>query len=128
MFCHNPLVEKYGDHRVTNAYNTGFYAACQQETVVPVPQPCDACEKLIEEGCTYWCTVTKSRWYDFDVVRASEPAQVTDGWWCARQGCGVYCADCITTYGKNTDAVMLMHVGIIRECEVYWKKFTITAA
>ena len=49
-------------------------------------------------------------------------------WYCKDQGCGYYCPDCVSKYEIDTAKVMDMHVGGIRDCPVYWKKFKIKAA
>ena len=58
-------------------------------------------------------------------VMADEPVQISNNWYCRHQGCGYFCTECIDKYKKKTNEVMQMHIGMIRECPVYWKKFRI---
>ena len=122
MYCDNR------HHRVTKNYNTGFYQECQQGEDDDDEQetPCDACGNNIKENCIYWRTVNQDTLYNtYRFVEAERPEKISNNWICRHQGCGLFCADCILHYGKNTNEVMQMPIGMVRECPVYWKKFII---
>ena len=115
MYCDN------GHHKVTKNYNRLFYQLCQQEEDDVGETSCDACEQDIGKNCIYSCTVTD----DNCPVLAAEPDQISNNWYCRHQGCGYFCTDCIKKYKKKTNEVMQMHIGMIPQCPVYWKKFRI---
>ena len=121
-FCDNDSVYQ----GVASTYNTKFYDACQEgEEIVYDGTDCCACGKEIEKNGIFWSTVTE----DGHTLYAKAPEQIMERgkwkWWSMWQGCGDFCAHCVTKYGKKTDIVKEMQVEMDRKCPVYWKKFIV---